>query len=138
MLYINQKTRMSASCALLSCTALIACTLLTLLTNASAQALYGGVTGQVVDQQGGALPGVTVTLTNTGTSARLDEVSDAQGTRSGTCRRERTHRLHADRVQRELRQTGLKVSAGNPIRIDLTLEVGAMSETVRSPPRQRC
>ena len=90
MLYINQKTRMSASCALLSCTALIACVFLTL-TNASAQVLYGGVTGQVVDQQGGALPGVMVTLTNMGTSARLDEVSDAQGcTRSGTCRRERT------------------------------------------------
>ena len=130
MLYINQKTRMSASCALLSCTALIACAFLTL-TNASAQVLYGGVTGQVVDQQGGALPGVTVTLTNTGTSARLDEVSDAQGLYAFRNLPPGTYDIACTLTGfKELRQTGLKVSAGNPIRIDLTLEIGAMSETV--------
>ncbi len=130
MLYINQKTRMSASCALLSCTALLACAFLTL-TNASAQVLYGGVTGQVVDQQGGALPGVMVTLTNTGTSARLDEVSDAQGLYAFRNLPPGTYDIACTLTGfKELRQTGLKVSAGNPIRIDLTLEIGAMSETV--------
>jgi hypothetical protein len=31
---------------------------------------------------------------------------------------------------KELRQTGVPVSAGNPVRIDLKLEIGAMSETI--------
>ena len=130
MLYIYRKTRMSARCALLACAALIACAFLTP-TNASAQVLYGGVTGQVVDQQGGALPGVTVTLTNTGTSARLDEVSDAQGLYAFRNLPPGTYDIACTLTGfRELRQTGLKVSAGNPLRIDLKLEIGAMSETV--------
>ena len=123
-------SRTSARCALLACAALIACALLTP-TTASSQVLYGGVTGQVVDQSGGALPGVTVTLTNTGTSAKLEEVSDAQGLYTFRNLQPGTYDIASTLTGfKELRQTGLKVSAGNPIRIDLKLEIGAMSETV--------
>ena len=130
MLYIRPKSRISATCALVACATLIACAFLTP-TNASAQALYGGVTGQVVDQQRAALPGATITLTNTGTSARLEQVSDAQGLYTFRNLPPGTYDITCALTGfRELRQTGLKVSAGNPIRIDLEMEIGAMSETV--------
>jgi hypothetical protein len=130
MVFVHRKSGMSASCALLACAALVACALLAP-PNAYAQALYGGVTGQVVDQSGGALPGVTVTLTNTGTSAKLEEVSDTQGLYAFRNLQPGTYDVACTLTGfKELRQTGLKVSAGNPIRIDLKLEIGAMSETV--------
>ena len=98
---------------------------------ASAQVLYGGVTGQVTDQQGGALPGVTVTATNTGTTTKYEEVTDAQGLFTFRNLPPGTYDVAGSLTGfKELRQTNLKVSAGNPIRIDLKLEIGAMSETV--------
>ena len=46
---------------------------------ASAQTLYGSITGTVTDQQGAAIPGATVTATNTGTGLRVNAVTDANG-----------------------------------------------------------
>ena len=114
------------------CVAAVAlATALCLPGTASAQALYGGVTGQVTDQQGGALPGVTVTATNTGTNSKLEEVTDAQGMYTFRNLPPGTYDIAGALTGfKELRQTGLKVSAGNPVRIDLKLEIGAMSETV--------
>ncbi|HSK09192.1 MAG TPA: carboxypeptidase-like regulatory domain-containing protein, partial [Vicinamibacterales bacterium] len=43
---------------------------------ADTQTLYGSVTGTVSDPQGAALPGVTVTATNTGTGLKLEQVTD--------------------------------------------------------------
>jgi hypothetical protein len=42
---------------------------------AAAQTLYGSITGTVSDTQGAAMPGVTVTAINTGTSNQLSVVS---------------------------------------------------------------
>ncbi|MFO7694850.1 MAG: carboxypeptidase-like regulatory domain-containing protein, partial [Vicinamibacterales bacterium] len=47
---------------------------------AAAQALYGSLTGAVTDQQKAAMPGVTVTATNTGTGLAVETVTDATGT----------------------------------------------------------
>ena len=46
---------------------------------ASAQTLYGSITGTVTDQQGAAIPGATVTATNTGTGLKVEAVTDANG-----------------------------------------------------------
>src|SRR5690606_5843425 len=48
-------------------------------TSVSAQTLYGSVTGTVTDDSGGAVPGVTVTLSNESTGLQLDTVPDDQG-----------------------------------------------------------
>jgi len=57
--------------------ALIACLLAT--TAAFAQTSSGSVSGRVVDATGAALPGVTVTATNTRTGFSRSVVSDAEG-----------------------------------------------------------
>jgi hypothetical protein len=46
---------------------------------ASAQERFGTLTGRVTDQQGAAVPGVTVTITNTQTSENKVYVTDANG-----------------------------------------------------------
>jgi len=45
-----------------------------------AQALYGSVTGTILDSSGAAVPGATVSLTNEGTGLEFSAVSDATGT----------------------------------------------------------
>ena len=50
------------------CAFLLACTLV-LTGLASAQERFGGLTGRVTDQQGTAIPGVTVVATNTESGA---------------------------------------------------------------------
>jgi hypothetical protein len=98
---------------------------------ASAQALYGSITGTVTDQQGAAIPGATVTATNTGTGNKVEAVTDAQGGYTFRNLLAGTYDLGASlQGFRELKQTGLRVSAGNPVRVELKLEVGALAETV--------
>src|SRR3990170_5473338 len=46
---------------------------------AAGQALYGSITGTVSDPQGAAIPGATVTATNTGTGLQLTAVTDRDG-----------------------------------------------------------
>lgn len=98
---------------------------------AAAQTLYGSVVGTVSDPQKAALPGVAVTATNPGTGLKLEAVTDASGNYTFRNLLPGTYDLAAT-VEgfKELKQTGLLVTAGNPIRIDLTLELGALSETI--------
>ncbi len=98
---------------------------------ASAQALYGSVVGTVSDPQGAAIPGATVTATNTGTGLKLEAVTDAGGNYGFRNLLPGTYDLGASlQGFRELKQTGLRVSPGNPVRVELKLEVGALAETV--------
>ncbi len=48
----------------------LAASLVLLPAVASAQTLYGSVTGTIADDSGGSVPGVTVTLVNDGTAWR--------------------------------------------------------------------
>ena len=98
---------------------------------ASAQVLYGSITGTVTDQQGAAVPGATVTATNTGTGLKLEAVTDKEGGYTFRNLLPGVYDLGAAlQGFRELKQTGLRVSAGNPVRVELKLEVGALAETV--------
>jgi hypothetical protein len=98
---------------------------------ASAQALYGSVTGTVTDPQGAAIPGATVTATNTGTGLQVSAVTDKDGNYTFRNLLPGIYDLGAAlQGFRELRQTGLRVSAGSPVRVELKLEVGALAETV--------
>jgi hypothetical protein len=98
---------------------------------ATAQVLYGAITGTVSDQQGATIPGATVTATNTGTGLVLTTVSDTNGNYTFRNLLPGVYDLGASlQGFRELRQTALRVSAGNPVRVDLKLEVGTLAETV--------
>ena len=98
---------------------------------ASAQTLYGSITGTVTDPQSAPIPGATVTASNTGTGLKVEAVTDASGSYTFRNLLPGIYDLNAALEGfRALNQTGLRVSAGNPVRVDLKLEVGALAETV--------
>ncbi len=98
---------------------------------AAGQTLYGSIVGTVADPQKAALPGVAVTATNTGTALKLEQVTDASGNYTFRNLLPGIYDITATlQGFKELRQSGLVVSAGNPVRVDLALQLGQLAETV--------
>ena len=98
---------------------------------ALAQALYGAIVGTVDDQSGAPVPGVNVTATNTGTGLKVDAQTDADGNYTFRNLQPGTYDLVTSlQGFKDLKKTGIRVSAGNPVRQDLRIEVGTVSEAV--------
>lgn len=98
---------------------------------ANAQILYGSIVGNVTDPQGAALPGVTVKITNTGTGLTLEATTDDTGTYVFRNLPTGTYDMALSaKGFKEMRQAGIVVTAGNPRREDVTLQIGATQETV--------
>ena len=99
---------------------------------ADAQALYGSIVGNVTDAQGAAVPGVTLRATNTGTGLEAETVTDGDGAYAFRNLLTGTYDIKAVLAGfREHQQTAITVTAGNPVRINIKLEVGALNETVQ-------
>jgi len=97
---------------------------------ASAQALYGSIVGTVTDESGAPVP-ANVTATNSGTGLKLDAAADATGNYAFRNLLPGVYELGVSlQGFRELRQTGIRVAAGNPVRYDLKLKVGALTEAL--------
>jgi outer membrane receptor protein involved in Fe transport len=98
---------------------------------ASAQTLYGSVVGNVTDGQGAAVPGANVTLVNTATNLRRETVTDAQGAYNFINVLAGPYDVKiALQGFRETVRTGVPVTVGQISRVDMALEIGAMTETV--------
>jgi hypothetical protein len=98
---------------------------------AAAQPLYGSVVGNVKDAQGAVLPGATVTLVNTGTNLRRETISDSQGAFNFVNVLAGQYDLRIMLTGfRETVRSGVPVSNGEISRVDVSLEIGAMTETV--------
>ena len=109
----------------------LAATLFLLPSSATAQALYGSMTGTVTDDSGAAIPGVTVTVTNEGTGLQFDTVTDETGTYTVRNMPGGTYTMKASlQGFKEFSQTGVPLSPGGIVRINGKLEVGALSESV--------
>ena len=99
---------------------------------ATAQALYGSIVGTVIDAQGALTPGVVLVATNTGTGLRAETTSDADGAYVFRNLLPGTYDLTATLTGfREHTQKTIPVTAGNPVRINITLAVGTVSESVQ-------
>ena len=99
---------------------------------ADAQALYGSIVGNVTDAQGATVPGVTLTATNTGTALEVEAVTDGDGAYTFRNLLPGTYDVKAGLTGfREHKETGITVAAGNPVRINIALEVGSLTETVQ-------
>src|SRR6266542_4226385 len=59
--------------------------LLSLAGLAAAQEITATITGTLTDETGGVLPGVTVTVKNTGTGLTKDVVTNAEGAYTASC-----------------------------------------------------
>jgi len=98
---------------------------------AEAQLLYGGLVGAVVDAHGAVVPGASVTIINTDTNLRRETTTDGQGAYSFANVLAGPYDVRvALQGFREAVRSRVPVTAAQISRVDLTLEVGALSESV--------
>ena len=99
-----------------------------LLAQRSDRGVIGGV---VTDTQGAAVPGATVSIKNDSTGVELTLVTNAKGAYSSNPLVLGQYTVTVN-VQgfKTARGTGLDLRAGDVVRHDVTLDVGAMTETV--------
>lgn len=104
---------------------------LSLADNASAQVLYGSIVGTVNDPSGAAVPGATVTATNKATGIeRQTNTNDAGGYTFAAV----TPGSYEIKITKQGFRTGadqgVEVTSNNTTRVDMALQVGAVSDTV--------
>jgi hypothetical protein len=96
-----------------------------------AQAVKGELLGNVTDQSGLALPGVTVTITERNTNISYNSTTNESGYYIFPSLKDGTYRVVAElsgfkRIQRE----GVIVAVNTTVRVDLRMEVGALQESI--------
>jgi hypothetical protein len=96
-----------------------------------AQILYGSITGVVKDAQGASVPGATVTIVNKDTNFTRDTVSNSEGSFTLTNVLPGPYDVKVALTGfREAVRTNVPVTLGQISRVEMTLEVGALTETV--------
>jgi hypothetical protein len=97
----------------------------------SAQVLYGSIVGNIRDDTGAALPGATVTITSQDTNLERVAVSNETGSYSFANVLPGTYTVNVSlQGFREHSQTGVPVVIGQISRVDVGLQLGALTETV--------
>ena len=100
-------------------------------SGAFAQAVKGGLLGNIVDPTGLALPGVTVTITETNTNISYNTSTNESGYYTFPSLKDGTYRVAAElsgfkKVVRE----GVIVDVNTTVRVDLKMEVGTLQESI--------
>jgi Carboxypeptidase regulatory-like domain/TonB dependent receptor len=98
---------------------------------AGGQVLYGGITGTVIDSAGGIVPGASVTVTHKETNLSRETVSNQTGIYTFTNLQAGTYDVKVSMSGfREFVKTDVPVSVNQISRVDVKLDVGALTETV--------
>jgi hypothetical protein len=96
-----------------------------------AQTSLGQIAGNVVDSTGGAIPGATITITNTGTQAVRSIDSDGSGFYTATNLPIGNYTISILKTGfRGETRTGLSISADSHLTANFELQVGATTEAV--------
>ena len=96
-----------------------------------AQILYGSLVGVVKDAQGAVVPGATITIVNRDTNLTRETTADPAGTYSLVNVLPGPYDVKVSlQGFREVIRTGVPVSIGQIVRVDVTLELGALTETI--------
>src|SRR5262249_4445386 len=121
---------MSLATRLATAAALAAC-LWAIPSRASAQAVTGTLLGNITDPSGGVVPGVSVTATEVQTNVSRTTVSNEAGryTFSSLPNGKYTVSAELQGFKKVVREN-VVVDVNTTIRVDMTLEVGAVSEAV--------
>ncbi len=111
-----------------TCLALLLC--LGVAAPALAQSFQGGMRGAIRDAQG-VIPGVTVTIANDANGVSRDTVSNESGEYSFPALDPSSYSIKAS-VQgfKTFERRGIRVGAQQFVTLDITLEVGTVSETI--------
>lgn len=100
---------------------------------AAAQFETSAVVGTIVDTQSAAVAGVKVTLTNSATGVSSTTMTDAPGSFEFFTVRLGTYVVTAEKAGFSIALAdNVQVSIGTRRRVDLTLEVGGLTETVEA------
>ena len=98
---------------------------------AKGQVLYGSVIGTVTDQTGAVVPDATVTVKNTNTGLTREVTTNASGFYAIRNLLEGTYDLTVNKSGfRPSTQKGVGVSINSEIRINASLEVGAVAQAI--------
>ena len=98
---------------------------------ASAQQTTGNVTGRIIDAQGGAIPGVTVTARSAQTGFSRSDVSDTEGIYRLNALPVGSYDLTAELSGfNRVEQKGIVVNVGQSMDIGLTLTVASLQESI--------
>ena len=99
--------------------------------SASAQETRGTIAGHVFDEQGGAMPGVSVTITNVDTNVSATLTTNSTGYYQAPLLLPGNYRVSAElQGFKTSVRSGVILSVAQQATVDLTLGVGALSETV--------
>jgi hypothetical protein len=96
-----------------------------------AQAQYGSIGGRAADSSGAVIPGVTIAVTNAETGQSVRVVTGPDGSFLVPQVLPGTYNIHVAHTGfKPLQVTGIKVNINQNVAQDLTLEVGAVTESV--------
>src|SRR5215475_8756150 len=119
------RTRLLSMCLGVACAWTIG------VSSARAQAAAGEITGVVKDQAGAAVPGATVTVTNTQTNFQRVAVSTGEGIYTAASLAPGEYRLEVELAGfKPVRREGVHLETGEKARIDFDLSVGDIREQV--------
>jgi hypothetical protein len=91
----------------------------------------GTISGTVTDSSGAVIPAVSLTLTNTGTSAKITTESDAAGLYQFPNLAPGHYRLDAEKSGfTHFTREPIQILVNSSVHIDITMQVGAVSQTV--------
>jgi hypothetical protein len=104
---------------------------LALAGTALAQAVRGTLLGTVNDTQGAPIPGVTVTATETQTNVARTAVTNPNGNYVFASMKDGLYRVETELTGfKKFSRDNVEVKVNSTVRVDVILEVGAMTETV--------
>lgn len=99
--------------------------------SAFAQETRGTIVGHVLDEQGGAMPGVSVTITNVDTNVSATQTTNSTGYYQAPLLLPGNYRVTAElQGFKTSVRSGIILSVAQQSTVDVTLGVGAISETV--------
>jgi hypothetical protein len=95
------------------------------------QAINGTIEGTILDDQGGVLPGVSVTITNIDTGDTRAVVTNESGLYRAPLLPLGTYRVSAElQGFRTYEQTGITLTAGRTAVVNIKMTVGQLQETI--------
>jgi hypothetical protein len=100
-------------------------------STARAQVAAGGITGFVRDQANAAVPGVTVTVTDTATNLQRVVVTTDEGVYTAPSLAPSKYRIDVELSGfKPIRRDGVQVATGQTVRLDFDLQLGTLAEQI--------
>jgi hypothetical protein len=94
-------------------------------------AITGSISGVVTDPSGAVLPGIRVTATSVSTNVQSATVTDAKGFYNFPALNVDSYNVSTSQPGfRDYQKTGIKIDANSALRVDITMELGTVTNTV--------